>query len=227
MIAAVADGPRTLESLMSELDASRATVLRHARSLERLDVLRANDDQDGTRSYELLREPIIWDVAWGRLPLPARRSAAAVAVTQMTATATAAVDRGGFDREGIQLTRTTVRVDDARWRQIVDLFGGMLHSLGDLAEAPAPDGSTGPTFQATAMMMLFTGERREADAPCPSSPRGEEETMERVWTLTDELEALANREAISWDRIAAIAEELHSIAGSMKTAPKSRASSRA
>ena len=153
LVAALADGPRTLESLTSELDARQATILRHARALEGLEVVRANDHQDGTRTYELVREPIFWDTAYGLLPLQAKRSAAAATVTQMTATATAAVDRGGFDREDMHLTRTTIRVDEARWRELVDLLGGTLHRLGDLAEAPEPGGSTEPTFRATAMMM--------------------------------------------------------------------------
>ena len=222
LVAALADGPRTLESLVSELDGGRATIRRHARALEGLDVLRSTDHHDGTRTYELLREPIIWDTAWGRLPLSAKRSAAAAAVTQMTAAATAAVDRGGFDREDMHLTRTTIRVDEARWRELVDVLGGTLHRLGDLAEAPEPDGSTGPTFKATAMLMLFTGEHAEADAELPASPKGEEEALEDVWAVTDKLDALANRASIDWGRVDALAEQLRLIARSMTESPNAR-----
>lgn len=216
MVAALADGPRTIESLASELDASDATILSHADALESLDVLRPTDHPDGTRTYELLRDPILWDEAWGQLPLAALRAAAAAAVTQISAAATAAVDRGGFDREDIHLTRTALRVDEARWRELVTLLASTLHELGDLAEAPEPDGSTGPTFQATAVMMLFTSELGDAAATIPDSRWEESHALSRTWELSEELEDLAPRATPDWSRIEAIAGELQLIARSMK-----------
>lgn len=217
LVGALADGPRTLESLASELDASSAEILTHATLLERLDVLRATEHGDGTRTYELQREPIIWDTAWGRLPVPTRRSIAAAGTTHMTRMATAAADRGGFDREDVHITRTTVRVDEARWRELSTLLGGMLHTLGDLEEAPAPDGATGPTFQATAVMLLFTDEHAEIEPPRPD--RAENRALTRLWELTEELDALGTRPHTDWARVHDVAEELLLTAQSMRTAP--------
>lgn len=216
LVAALGEGPRTLESLGSELDASDADILRHASALEELDLLQATDHPDGARTYELRREPVFWDTAWARLPLAAKRSAAAAGVTQLTAAATAAVDRGGFDRPDMHLTRTSLRVDEARWHALAGQFSGMLHRLGDMAEAPEPDGSSGPTFQATAVMMLFTGEHAETDAHVPSPRWDEEEALRRVWDLTEMLAEITPRAITNWDAIAAIAGELRLIAKSMK-----------
>jgi DNA-binding transcriptional ArsR family regulator len=215
LVAALADGPRTLESLASELDASAATILLHAGALEGLEVLRAIDHGDGTRTYELLRDPVLWDTAWGRLPVAAKRAAAAAAITQMAAIATAAVDRGGFDRADIHLTRTAIQVDEARWRELAALLAAPLHTLGDIAEAPAPDGSTGPTFQATAVMMLFTGEQTD-HGDAPTEPWDEAQALKRTWELGEELEDLAPREVTDWDRIETLAGELRLIARAMK-----------
>lgn len=212
LIAALADGPRTLESLVSELDESDATVLRHASALEGMKAVRACEHDDGTRTYELLREPIVWDTEWERLPVRVKRSAAASTLTQIAAVATAAVDRGGFDRSDIHLTRTALRVDEARWRELVKLFGGALHSLGDLAEGPDPEE---PAFRATAVMMLFTGE--QADPIEFSGERWQEaQALKRTWELGEELEDVATQTVTDWDRIDAIAGELHLIARSMK-----------
>lgn len=46
----------------------------------------------------------------------------------------------------------------------------------------------------------------------------EEEALERVWTLTEKLDALTAR-AIDWDRVVAVAEELHVTARSMRSIP--------
>lgn len=218
LVAALADGPRTLASLTSELDASAETVLSHATALEGLEVLQAHDETDGTRIYELRREPIVWDSAWGRLPISARRSIAAATVTQFAAMATAAVDRGGFDRQDVHVTRTTIRVDESRWRELATLLGGTLHTLGDIAEAPEPDGSTGPTFQATALLMLFTGEHAEIDA-LPASQGTDDDALKRIWELSEELDAVGVQAATDWGRVHAIAEELRLIARAMKDEP--------
>ena len=215
LVAALADGPRTLASLTSELDAPEAVVSSHAAALEELDALRGDTHDDGTLTYELRREPIVWDTAWGRLPVPVRRSVAGATVTQMAAMATAAVDRGGFDREDMHLTRTTITVDEARWRELSTLLGGTLHTLGDLEDAPAPDGSTGPTFLATAGMMLFTGEQPEIDAPAPSG-RSSDEALKRIWELSEELDSVGTRSTTDWSSIHSIAEELRLLARSMK-----------
>jgi DNA-binding transcriptional ArsR family regulator len=220
LVAALADGPRILESLTSELDASDEEIRGHARALKDLAVLQVTDHEEGTQTYELLREPIFWDTAWGSLPLATKRSAAAAGVTQMAAAATAAVDRGGFDRHDMHLTRTTLRVDEARWRELATLLGGTLHSLGDLAEAPEPDGTSGPTFQATAVMMLFTGEQAEANEQPPSTRWDEEAALSRTWELCEQLERLTPRAVPDWDSIVAISEELRSIAQAMRASGK-------
>lgn len=220
LIATLADGPRTEDSLAAELDVPVATIRGHAVALEAMDVLQATEVAGHARTYELGSEPIISDADWGRLPLPTRRSVVAAAVTDFAARASATVDRGGFDREDMHLTRTAIRVDEARWQELARLLGGTLQALGDLAEAPDPDGSTGQTFQANAVMMLFAGEQADTPAYPTPSPLDEEDALRRTWELSEELEAIVPCAATDWGRIHDLADELRLIARSMQALPR-------
>lgn len=215
LVAALADGPRTVASLASELDADEPTITEHVTALHELGIVQAEHHPDGATTYELLKAPVIWDTAWSQLPLAAKRATAASAVTHITARATAAVDRGGFDRDDMHLTRTTIRVDEARWRTLSTLIGRTFHELGDIAEQPEPDGDT---FLATASLMLFTGERSPADR----APRGREaqsDVVKRVWELTEELADLPLRPDLDWERIEQVAEQVRLIARGMQRQP--------
>jgi len=219
LVGLLSAGPRTAASLASELDAGEETITRHAEALRDLGVLEASDDGQSPIAYGLLRDPILHDTAWAQLPVEARRAAAAAAVTQMSAAATAAVDRGGFDRDDIHITRTAVDVDEDRWRLMRHAMDGSLHALGDLAEQPPPKGDG--TFRATAIMMLFSDEQQ---LPPPRPPRrpadadgaDAEPVLRRSWALVEELHDALVLEPVDWDRVEQMAGQLRLIARASK-----------
>src|SRR4051794_9519747 len=92
IVAALDNGPRTAGSLARHIGVKESVILREARTLERMGLVRVADP--ATRTYELLREPIAWIGTWDELPVPVRREAAATTLTQLHASATAAVDAG-------------------------------------------------------------------------------------------------------------------------------------
>ncbi|HWT94269.1 MAG TPA: winged helix-turn-helix domain-containing protein [Solirubrobacteraceae bacterium] len=215
LVAALADGPRTVASLGSELETDEPTIRQHVDALHELGIVESESHPDGTMTYELLKAPVIWDTAWGQLPFAARRATAASAVTHISARATAAVDRGGFDREDIHLTRTTMQVDEEGWKTLTKVLSRALHEVGDVAERPAP---AGETFSATAAIMLFTGERTAAEPP-PVARRNHDDAVATVWELTEELADLPLEPDVDWDRVEALAEQVRLIARGMQRPP--------
>ena len=205
IIAALAQRPRTLDSLARTLDVSKQRVSRHARALESMGLVRPTDDQP--RTYELLREPVLWEQAWSELPLPARRETMAAILTQIHATAATAVDAGGFDRPDSYLTRTSVRMSEDQWCEVAEEFGDLLRRLETVEDDP-----TGTP--ATVITMLFSGEHTEAGPPGTSAPAfGEEEALERTWELAEAIDAEATDQVpVDWDRIAALADEVRLVA---------------
>jgi DNA-binding transcriptional ArsR family regulator len=205
IVGALAQGPRTIESLSRQLDTRKDRVRRHARVLEGMGLVQATDAQP--RTYELVREPVVWEQAWSELPIPARRETMAAILTHVHATASAAVDAGGFDRPDSYLTRSSLRVSEELWREIAELLGDTVRRL-DAAEDD-PNGTP-----ATVVTMLFSGEH--ADTTTRESPPPDfdaAEARERTYEIVEEVTDIMARDApMSWDRAAALFEQARLIA---------------
>jgi DNA-binding transcriptional ArsR family regulator len=213
LVAALADRPRTIESLARELEVSESLVLRHARALQTMGLLQSTDETP--RKFQLLQEPVFSEGGWEDLPLPARRSVCATVLTQVNAQAVAAVDAGGFDRPDMYLTRTSMRVTEEKWRELASIFGGTLSALGEMTEAAEADESPDPRIQATAVLMLFTGEEHGGDAPSDDEPApdfDEDEAREHAYSIIEALGRDVVAPSASWDRIEAMAERLRLVA---------------
>lgn len=205
IVAALADRPRTVDSLARELDVSKQRIARHTRALAGMGLVRAT--ADGSRTYELLREPVMWEQAWDELPLPARRECLAASLAMVQASATAAIDAGGFDRADSVFTRTAVRMSEENWRQVVERLAEMLRWLGEVEDDP--DGTP-----ATVVTMLFSGEHADtAPSESPPSDFDGAEARERTYEIVEEVtEMMALNEPMSWDRAAALFEQARLIA---------------
>ena len=211
IVAALDSGPRTAASLARELDMEETVVARHARALDAMGLVQQTEGT--SRTYELLRQPITWISDWEELPLPVRRSAAAITLAQLHASASAAVDSGGFDRGDMLLTRTTMPATPERWTAMSQALQDALQRLGELDEEAKADAAAGPVEQATAVLMLFTPSHPEAGAEHPVPDFDEDEARERTYELVEELDrAMIGLGAPPWGQIAAVAEQLRLVA---------------
>jgi DNA-binding transcriptional ArsR family regulator len=205
IVAALAEGPRSVDSLARQLDVSKQRIGRHARALAGMGLVRATDD--GSRTYELVREPVIWEEAWDELPIPARRECRAAGLAYVQAAATAAIDAGGFDRPDSYFTRTSVRMSEEVWGQVAERLGEMLRWLDEAEDDP--NGTP-----ATVVTMLFSGEH--ADTTTRESPPPDfdaAEARERTYEIVEEVTDIMARDApMSWDRAAALFEQARLIA---------------
>jgi len=211
IVAALDSGPRTATSLARKLGVSEPVIVRHARALETMGLVRQCDD--APRTYELLRVATAWPSTWEELPLPVRRSAAATTLTQLHATAAAALDAGGFDRGDMLLTRTNVAATAERWQAMSRTLHDTLERLDELGKHADAEAADGPREQATAVLMLFTASHSEGSGEHPVPHFGEGEARERTYELVEELDRLMiGLDESHWGRIAAVAEELRLIA---------------
>lgn len=206
---ALGQGPRTVDSLARQLDVKKERVSRHARALEAIGLVRATERQP--RTYELVREPVVWEQAWAELSIPARRAMLAASLARTHVSASAAVDTGGFDAPDSYLTRTTVRVREEQWREIASELGDLLRRLGAIEDDPAGT-------PATVVTMLFAEEEQGArdDAEEPPSgddaepPHfGDDEARLEAYGVVEEAAALMSAfDAVPWTKVAALAERL-------------------
>lgn len=200
IVATLGQGPRTIASLARELDVSRQRVSRHVRALAGMGLVRGTDDEPQT--YELLREPVIWEQAWSELPLPVRRESIATSLTHILASASAAVDTGGFDRPDCYLTRTSLRMSEELWRELAEQLSQIVRRLDAAEDDPAGT-------PATVVTMLFSGEHTDATSPeSPPAEFDDAEARERTYSLVEEVAHLvASDDPAPWDRLAALFEQ--------------------
>lgn len=222
IVGALDGGPLTAASLARRLEVAESAVGRHARTLENMGLVR----RSGARppEFELVREPVAWLGTWEDIPVPARRTAAAASLTQLHASATAAIDAGGFDRADMLLTRTSLPVTEARWTAVSRLLHDTLNRLEGSASEAETEATADPQERATAVLMLFRSGRVDAHANEEPPPEfGDEEARERTCDVAEELlELVPSTESVPWERVAALAEQLRLIALAIARADDAR-----
>ena len=214
IVAALDRGPLTVASLARRVGVTEPEVVREARKLETMGLVQVT--QDEPRTYELLRNPTAWPTTWDELSIPVRRTAAATTLTQLHAKATAAVDAGGFDRGDMLLTRTSMPVTPEHWRALSRLLHDALDRVDELGDE-AQDEAAEAVEQATAVVMLFTGEHTDSGSHEPPPPFGEDEARERSYEIVDGLHNEIARPDAAWERIEALAEQLRLVARAAMT----------
>jgi DNA-binding transcriptional ArsR family regulator len=203
VLTALANGPRSVDSLARELGVSKQRVGRHARALAGMGLVEQVGDRP--RAYELVREPVAWEQTWAELPVPVRRESIAGSLDRIHASATSAVDDGGFDRPDSFLARSTVRMSETAWSEVSSRFADLLRLLGETEDDP--DGTP-----ATVVTMLFSGGHAEESDDAPSPEFGRDEARVRICNLAEEAVDLAiNAESVPWERVVALGEQLRLI----------------
>jgi DNA-binding transcriptional ArsR family regulator len=76
--------------------------------------------------YRPTQRAFLTDEQWSSLPLAVRRKLVGQTLTAVMSDARAAADSGGFDRAGVQVTRTELELDDEGYGAVVQLLNDTL-----------------------------------------------------------------------------------------------------
>lgn len=171
--------------IAAELGTGLSHTSYHVRQLKRLGLIRLvkRRMQRGAveHYYTAVIRPTIPDAAWNRIPQVVRRALVGGKIAQVGNEVVAAAERGGFDRDGVYVTRTRLRLSPGGWQQVNEEFTKSLARIDAIATADRTERAEDPDaeiIEATAVHMFF-------ESPSPMSFGTEDpETTEVV----DELE---------------------------------------
>jgi DNA-binding transcriptional ArsR family regulator len=212
ILAALGDGPRTLERLVAEVDADRRSVTRHAGVLEQAGLVQRTGPR-GRATYSLSRTLMFSDDEYGAIPSTAREAAVAAALAHCHTAAVSALEQGGFDREDIHLSRTTLELTEPQWRELATGFADLLdrvEAMADSSPAPADE-----RCRASAVMMLFERPAlRHARSEIHEEPEpfSVEEGLDRAWGLSEEIDDALTGAGADWATVVALADRLRVVA---------------
>jgi DNA-binding transcriptional ArsR family regulator len=213
ILAALDDGPRGLELLATQVEADRRSVARHARVLEQAGLV-TSTRSTRTTTFALAKLPFFSDEEYGTLPRTAREAAVAATLAHCHTAAAAALQGGGFDREDIHLSRTSLELTERQWRELTAEFADLLERVETTAEEPTDEAAE--LTRATAVLMLFerSGGGGAHDAGHEDEPFSVEEGLERAWGLSEELDRVLSGTSADWASVVALADQLRVVARS-------------
>jgi DNA-binding transcriptional ArsR family regulator len=209
IIAALDDGPCGLPALAARVEGERRTVARHARVLEQAGLVQCTRSAQGT-TYALTGQLSFSDEEYETLSDTSREAAVAAALAHAHTAAAAALEAGGFDRADVHVSRTSLELSEAQWRELSAEFAQLLERIE--AHGAEEDGAA---IRASAVLMLF--ERPgAARAHPPVHPADEPfsigEGLERSWALSEALEGALNAPTTDWPEVIALADQLRVLA---------------
>jgi DNA-binding transcriptional ArsR family regulator len=211
IIAALDDGPCGLPTLAARVDGDRRTVARHARVLEQAGLVQSTRSPQG-RTYALVGQLAFSDEEYGTLSAASREAAVAAALAHAHTAAAAALEGGGFDREDVHVSRTSLQLSEAQWQELADEFAQLLERIEAHKSASDDDAA----IRASAVLMLF--ERPGAARAHPPTMHGDDasfaisEGLERSWKLSEELEDALHAPVTAWPEVIALADQLRVLA---------------
>jgi hypothetical protein len=119
--------------LAAELGEPIGNVSYHTRILARLgcvELVKTKQVRGAVEHYyRAVVRPVFSDDDWAELPLSIRKSLAGAVLTEIADDMGAAATEGGFDRDDVHLSRTTLTLDQEGWQELNEL----LQELGDRA----------------------------------------------------------------------------------------------
>ena len=119
--------------LAAELGEPIGNVSYHTRILARLgcvELVRTKQVRGAVEHYyRAVVRPVFSDDDWAELPLSIRKSLAGAVLTEIADDMGASATEGGFDRDEVHLSRTTLTLDQQGWQELNEL----LQELGDQA----------------------------------------------------------------------------------------------
>jgi DNA-binding transcriptional ArsR family regulator len=196
ILTALDDRAMSVGALVTELASDRATVARHLRALERAGLVRSaavgND-----LIFEAVALPRYDNEEWSTLSDVVRREALATALTRVQVATTTSLDDGGFDRENIHFSRTSLAIGAADFDRLSANFDTMLDRVDEVQTE-----ATERTVQATAVLMLFesspSGDHGVAPQDVPARFTVDE-GRERVYDLHERIGDLVLSGNVDWD----------------------------
>lgn len=215
ILIALRSGRRSADSLAAELGVAPHQIRRHARALQTHGFLTEVGDAGRPVMFELVAAPRFSDEAWAQLPTPAKRAALAPIMVAIQSLVSGAVDRGGFDRHDMHLSRKDMAVDEQSW---VSLSADLAH-LFDRFEQAVIDAESRPRsaakrFTAHAVLMLFTdGDAGDTTHTSPPSHNfSEQEGRSHALDVYESIEVLLTGQAVNWETVLQRADQLRVIA---------------
>lgn len=210
IVAALDDGPRGLDALAACVEADPRTVARHARVLEQAGLVgRARSGRRTT--YRLTDTVSFSDDEYGSISQASREAAVAAALAHSHTAAASALESGGFERPDVHLSRTSLELTEAQWRELSDELAELLERIEttNARDAAEHDGRV----EATAVLMLFerSGTHRQ-QAPHTEEPFSPAEGLERSWELSEQLELALSGPAADWPAVVALTDQLRVLA---------------
>lgn len=118
--------------------------------------------------YTATVRPTVTDVGWGQLPEIVKRRYLGGKLAQIGKEVADSASRGGFDREDMHLTRTSLRLTEAQWKQAGRILERALRQIEALGEEGAPNADRDPKadeIDTIAVMMLFEAAPAVPDQP--------------------------------------------------------------
>lgn len=209
ILAALDEHRLTIAELASSLSADRRTVARHVRTLERLGLLKAVDLPTRATAYEVVTAPYYTDATWGELPAPAKRASMVGALLHAHSIASAAAAEGGFDREDIHYTRSSLVVDEEGWRLLSRKFAALFAEFERIERESAERLARGnaAAIDVGAIMMLF--ERVQAPRPHHDDRcSGSEEGLEHAFELSEALDRALIFDRADWVEVEHVAMDV-------------------
>jgi DNA-binding transcriptional ArsR family regulator len=110
--------------------------------------------------YTARVRPTITDEGWAKLPQIVKRAHLGGILQTAIAHVVSAAEAGGFDREDIHYSRTSIRLDKVAWLAVAETLAATLRRIEEIGDESAARIANDPSArweEATVLMMLFSG----------------------------------------------------------------------
>jgi DNA-binding transcriptional ArsR family regulator len=146
--------------LAAELGEPIGNVSYHTRILARLgcvELVKTKQVRGAVEHYyRAVVRPVFSDDDWAELPLSIRKSLAGAVLTEIADDMGASANAGGFDRDEVHLSRTTVTLDSQGWQDLNEALQEVSdRALEIQAESAARLQSDGATDSEAAALVLM------------------------------------------------------------------------
>jgi DNA-binding transcriptional ArsR family regulator len=216
------DDALSISQLASELGADRRTVTRHVRALERLGLVAPAPGPGGALAYRVVTAPYYTDAAWSDLPTPAKRATMVAALLHAHSIASAAAAEGGFDRDDMHYTRSSLTVDERGWSALSRAF----EALFDQMEAIEKDSAErlrageGEPIEVGSVLMLF--ERLRSHGAHADDCEPSEEGLEHAYSLSESLHRALIGDRVNWAEVEDTALQVERLAHQLRLLARDR-----
>ena len=165
--------------LATELNTGLSATSYHVRQLASLKLIRLVRRRQVRGAvehyYTAVVRPTITDAGWGQVPKIVKRAYLGGRIAQIGKEIATAAEQGGFDREDMHLTRTSLRLTPDAWETAAAILTRALKEIEALGTEGAPGAVDDPEERhAIAVMMLFEAASK-ARTRTPKEPAAQDD----------------------------------------------------